>query len=469
MRRYGLGLMLLVILALLALIARRVPTRPPELVQGPDVLASVNPDGGDLRCEPSVAVFDTTIVVTWNDSYGGKLAASAGMPIYWSGTAIGWSMSTDRGQTFQFGGYLPVAREEVVSAGADSRVAADEEGNFYLEVLSDQHLSNHIQVYVMDKASLGTWRQLPDAVMLDLTTGGEYLDKPAMHVDGGRIGIVYTEKLLDSGPAINFVRSTDRGQTWHQPIALSAASARVRTGAAVLLDGNTVLGAWTEADTASPDASEIWVSISTDGGTTFGPAALVYRLRQPFVPPTAYRMALGQMAYIANDVSIARVITTTGETTYLLSFIEGTALGSDVLVMSYKATTGQWSEPRTVGSGTGDVNIFASLAVVGHTPAVLHYSRPDTDGTITDVTVTLLHEGRPAEDRRLSTEGSDWATTRGDMEYAPFQRIYGDYITLASDGRSLVAAWTDGRLGVPRIHSRVLTEEPASHRVRTEH
>src|SRR5438552_7450855 len=100
-----------------------------KFILGPEVLVSSNQDGGDLRCEPSAAIFKNMVVVAWNDSYGGIHGSL-------SGTAVGWAISKDRGRTFRFGGYLPLAQNDFVAAAADSRLAVDEEGNFFLEILS---------------------------------------------------------------------------------------------------------------------------------------------------------------------------------------------------------------------------------------------------------------------------------------------------------------------------------------------
>jgi len=48
---------------------------------------------------------------------------------------------------------------------------------------------------------------------------------------------------------------------------------------------------------------------------------------------------------------------------------------------------------------------------------------------------------------RLTDNPTDWMVVKGDMEFAPGQKNFGDYISLASDGARFVAAWTDGREG----------------------
>jgi hypothetical protein len=419
-----------------------------KFILGPEVLVSSNQDGGDLRCEPSAAIFKDTVVVAWNDSYGGRHGAS-------TGTAVGWAISKDRGKTFRFGGYLPLAQNDFVAEGGDSRVAVDAEGNFFLEILSWQAKSHHLQLYMMPVNGLAEWRKLPDLVVYEMSKGEEYVDKPAMSVSGNRIGIVYTEKRQTSGATISLLLSNDRGKTWSKPVQLSAASNRVRSSSAVIITGNEIMVAWTEGNSSNP--TEIWFAGSKDGGKSFSVAAQAYQLKRPFTPPTAYRMGPGQMATISNDASLASVTNSSGGITYYLSFVEGSEKGSDVLLMSYDAKSQKWSDPiRLAESNSAPVKIFSSMALIGGRPALLYYNRDDVKSATTDVNLSILSEGIHFETLKLNTESSDWAATKADMKYAPIQRVFGDYITLATDGSSLVAAWTDGRQGVPRIYARVI-------------
>lgn len=419
-----------------------------EFILGPEVVVSANLDGGDLRCEPSAAIFKETVVVAWNDSYGGM----HGSP---TGTAVGWAISKDRGKTFRFGGYLPLAQNEFVVSAADSRLAVDAEGSFFLEILSWQSKSKHLQLYIMPRSAAPEWRKLPDVAVYEMSKGEEYVDKPAMSVSGNRVGIVYTEKRQTSGPTISFLLSNDEGKTWSKPVQLSAASNRVRSSSAVIIKDNEVMATWTEGNSSNP--IEIWFAQSKDGGASFSVAAQAYQLKRPFTPPKAYRMAYGQMADISNDTSLARATSLSGGATYYLSFVEGTEKGSEVLLMSFDVKSQKWSEPmRAPGNDTSPVKVFSSMALIGRSPALLYYERNDASNTMTDVYLSILTEGKEFETMKLNTESSDWATTKGDMKYAPIQRVFGDYITLATDGTSLVAAWTDGRQGVPRIYARVI-------------
>ena len=208
---------------------------------GPETLVSVNQDGGTLRCEPSAAVSGNNIVVAWNDSWGGRNGSSVGV-------AVAWAISRDAGKSFRFGGYLPAASRDQVPSGADSWVVADAHGNFYLQVLSWQPNSITIYVYFMDRGKLGNWQRVSTAAEVS-TSGGAFLDKPALAVDdAGRLSMVFTWANSPSHKAIAFVSSEDRGRTWSAPLAVSSDSDAAKLGASVARIGEHVMAAWVEGD-----------------------------------------------------------------------------------------------------------------------------------------------------------------------------------------------------------------------------
>src|SRR5258708_7248316 len=104
------------------------PEGKPMVSFGPEVLVSDNADGGALRCEPSAALQGKTVVVAWNDSSGGKLGSMVGV-------RVAWSMSRDGGRSFTFGGYLPTPPQGVAPSAADSWLAGDGKGSFFLSLL----------------------------------------------------------------------------------------------------------------------------------------------------------------------------------------------------------------------------------------------------------------------------------------------------------------------------------------------
>lgn len=413
---------------------------------GPEVIVSDNQSGGALSCEPSAAIFKDTIVVAWNDSYGG----AQGSP---TGVAVGWAISRDRGQTFKFGGYLPESQTTFLPSGADSWLAADAAGNFYLQVLSWQKSSHHIQVYFMDKNNLGKWRKMTDARTLDVIKG--YLDKPAMAVDGDkRIGIVYTEEK-EASPIVSFNLSSDRGQSWSKPYQISASSKTLKTGASVTMRGNQILVSWMEGGGLT--LNEVWYAISRDGGRSFTSASMIYRLKEPVQSPKGYALGVGPSAFITNNTWLANAPARNGKTTFYLTITEGAGKGSRVLLFTLIPNANGWSKTVQMEANSGNpMSVFPSLSMAGKIPAILYYHRDNAANSETDVYLSLLLKEKNFQNIKVNTVSTDWSKVPGDKKFAPVQRNFGDYITFASHNNLLVATWTDGRGGAPRIYARVI-------------
>ena len=411
------------------------------ILLGPEVLASNDSDGDALRCEPSIAVSKNVIVVAWNDSYG----AAHGMKSK-TAVSVGWAISSDRGKTFKFGGYLPQDREGNFLSGADSWLAADGEGNFYLQVMSWE--SPHvIEVYYMDHRTLGRWQKIA------IAASGQYADKPAMSVgSAGQIGIAYS----DTNPerySIYFVKSSDGGRSWVEPIKLSASENRVKLGAGLSMRGREIVATWMEG--AKSDVDEVWWAVSEDAGRTFSKPDLIYKLNRTPPSPKGYAFGLGYPAQLLNFAWLACGSDPSGRSICYLACAEGVGKGSRVLLFTLPPGGKTWSQPARVGeSPDRALKVMPSVAMIGSRPAILYYDRrSEPDSALTDVYLSILHQAK-FEDIKLNTVSTDWTKTPGDKQYAPIQRNFGDYITLASDGRLLAAAWTDGRNGVPRIYVR---------------
>ena len=417
---------------------------------GTEVLVSNNSAGGRLRCEPSAAVFKDTIIVAWNDSYGGSRGSQTGV-------AVGWAMSKDRGKTFSFGGYLPESQPNIVPSGADSWLAADAEGNFYLQVLSWQKQTHQIQLYYMDHDNLGKWRKMPDALISDIANGGASLDKPAMAIDGvGRIGIVFTSEK--EGSAISFVQSTEKGQSWAKPIAVSAKSANLKTGASITMRGNQILVSWMEGVGSS--LNQVWYAMSKDGGRSFIAPSMIYKLKGHLQPPKGYALGVGPAGFISNNTWLSKISDRSDAATFYLTCVEGDGKSSRILLFTLAPGASTWSQPTLIGASPSNVvRVFPSLATVGKKLGVLYYYQENAADTLTDVFLSIPVDGANSQNVKMNTVGSDWEKVPGDRQFAPIQRNFGDYITLASHGNTFVATWTDGRDGAPRIYSRTLEIE----------
>ncbi len=226
-------------------------------------------DGGDLQCEPSVAINKNVILVSWNDSYGGKVDSK-------TGSAIGGAISYNAGKSFSFGGYLPERDDNwgLRTEGGDSWLGTDSSGNFYLQVLSWQDSLHYLFVYYMDKNNLGKWQKRYVAY------SDKRIDKPAMDVTPtGQINIVYTS-IKEKSNEIFFINSMNEGKEWQKPVKLSNSTNGIKTGSSVVSCGNKILVAWVEGTSLSQD--EIWYAYSLDNGISFSKAKLLYKIKKSF-------------------------------------------------------------------------------------------------------------------------------------------------------------------------------------------
>jgi len=204
------------------------------------------------------------------------------------------------------------------------------------------------------------------------------------------------------------------------------------------------------------DLREVWWTESVDGGQTFAPAALLFQSKERLQAPKGYAMGLGYPSSIVSLPSLTRSGLDSGA--IFLSYAESAGRGSRLLLITLPAGGKSWSQPVPVGESTERaIKVMPSGAAVGSKPAVLYYDRrDDPDGALTDVYLSIFDGGVEFQDLKLNTVSTDWTKTTGDKQYAPIQRNFGDYISLASDGDVLAAAWTDGRGGVPRIYVRTI-------------
>jgi hypothetical protein len=415
------------------------PSGSTRLQLGVEAAASDSPDGGDLRCEPSVAVRGDDVVVTWNDSAGGRTGSPAGV-------AVGWAVSRDAGRSFRFGGRLAACAGGIVS-GADSRVVVDPDGNFFALVLSWTTDSQTLRTFRMDR-DFGRWIELSPA---DRTNGSPYLDKPALAASaGGRLAVAY-----DRGGATAIVASHDGGRTWSAPLAVSATTPAIRTGAGIAVAGKRIVVSWMEG--AGSKVAELWAASSSDDGRTFGAPVRVHRLAAPLPDPKGFSIGPGPFTLTSCDSTLAAT-SAAEDATFHLVCAEGAGRGARALLFASTDGGRTWSGPEPVGTVEGDTLVlFPSLAEAAGRPAVLAYVRPDaSSSTLTRAELRFRRAAGDWETAVLSSVPTAWEAVPGDAKWAPIQRNFGDYVTLASDGRRLVAAWTDGRTGRPRIETRVV-------------
>ncbi|MCK4647146.1 MAG: hypothetical protein KAU46_12910, partial [Candidatus Aminicenantes bacterium] len=144
--------------------------------------------------------------------------------------------------------------------------------------------------------------------------------------------------------------------------------------------------------------------------------------------------------------------------TFYLACVEGAGKGTRILLFTLKSGENTWSKPIRVGNSPDKaVKVFPSLSMAGSRPAILYYDRRNNpNNSLTDVYLSVLVERVSFQDLKINTISTDWTKACGDKKYAMIQRNFGDYITLACKGSTLVATWTDARSGATRIYARTI-------------
>lgn len=414
-------------------------------------IVPLDPASGALAVEPSVAIHDSVIVVSWNDSHGGHIEK----PSHDVGTAI----SLDRGRTFSPRGFLPRSSVEYASGG-DSRVVATPNGDFFIVTLAHQRrgeLRQDLELYALRAPAYEAWQ-----FVARIARGKALVDKPALTV--GSDGALTAAFTLDA----HVVHSTSRngGTTWTEPVAVSADLRRTRSGEDVRACGSDVTVAWMEGIPAGDYLlNEVWSAESRDNGKVFSPPALYFRLTQTVKVPRGYSLGPGmQNGFINNDVGVSCAPPLWRQRANLLVTLDG---GQDSLglpfshVLLFASGTAGNSSPALINLTKDDgklLRVFPSFATTSRTVGVLYYEvAQDAARTLVEPILRIRDEAGKASRVLLAEQPTDWRTMNADLEFATGQANAGDYISLASDGTRFVAAWTDGREGRSRIHVRVVT------------
>ncbi|MDH3457058.1 MAG: glycoside hydrolase [Gemmatimonadota bacterium] len=413
-----------------------------ELELGPEVTASVNNDGGRLRVEPSAVIIGDTVVVAWNDSRAGRDFRVG------TGVGIGWSRSADGGRSFEFGGYLPAVDMPGGPSGADSWLGTTGGGDVLLQLLHWSTEEQEVQVYALSQQGGAGWTVRGGFA-------GARIDKPAMATAGDDwVGVAYT-----AGTEIRFVRSTDAGATWAAPVTISVTDSRTRTGAGIARCRDHVLVVWLEG--AGIILDEVWSAWSDDGGRSFFEPTKVRDLEGAASPPPGYALGVGPAADIANNAWVA--CSDGAPPLFHLTYTEGRVAGSVVLYQQARSDADglRWGQPDIVAGADSVWTAFPSVSVLDEGIGILYYDSRHSEASRPRMDVYLsIGSGGRFEDHRLTTVSTSWLDVPGDREHAPVQRNFGDYITLAADGQRGLAAWTDGRTGVPRIMTRRFSLRP---------
>jgi hypothetical protein len=461
---------------------------------------------GTTQSNPSVAWCGSNAVIGFSDT--GSFVRSLVQPISPSESISfnAWSRSTDAGATFQSGGTLladplpaGVAFRDLLG---DPVVGCTSSTNFYyassaIDLTIDGGYFSGITV---SRSTDGgqTWGTATMAVRKN----GHYLDKPWMAVSPGRtpgsdvIHVTYTDVDYSypatggcprqSRSAIEYVRSTDGGGTWSEPLVIEeicgffpgfVQGSQVRVGLQ-----SDVYVAWEAYPFWYRPPREIRIRKSGDGGASFGATVPV-----SMVTPIGDAFGLQGMVRTFMDLQGLAVDRSDGPNrgTVYVAWHDGRNLKKsdpfaspgcqrnwntantycfgDIMVSRSEDGGATWSPPARINDDA------IGLAVDQYQPAL----SVDKDGT---VFAFFYDRRRDARNFRIDTYlasstdgGRTWTNApvtqasfpsiTGQDLYNFFMSTYstGDHIGIAADGTQaspgVVLAWGDNSQGDPNIQT----------------
>jgi hypothetical protein len=273
--------------------------------------------------------------------------------------------------------------------------------------------------------------------------------------------------------AVLFSRSTDHGLTYSRPIRVTPVSLGTASFAdlAVGPDGAVYLTFLTYASSSNPN-TDVWLSKSTDGGASFGPAAHVASIAifdssefsgngatdcgdGPFACPSGLTFSRFSSApAVAADASGVHVVwngeLASGQSkVFVRNSPDGISWPTAPITLDAVSLGHQWTPDISSTGGAISVVFYDSRADPAYSPSL-----PPGDtaaGTNSgDVVHTYLAKstngGTAWSEAQLSTHGSNFNWETHGSRRDPF---WGDYIYVSAAGGTVMATWTDSRDIVP--------------------
>jgi hypothetical protein len=309
---------------------------------------------------------------------------------------------------------------------------------------------------------------------------GLFQDKINLTVDqttGRFAGNVYVAWSQYDGFAPNnavlLSRSTDHGLTFSRPIRVTPVALGTGSFAdlAVGPDGAVYLAFLTYPSSSNP-SSDVWLSKSTDGGASFGPAAHVATIELfdssqfsgngatdcgdgPFACPSGLTFSRFTTApAVAADASGVHVVWNaelpSGQSkVFVRNSPDGTAWPTPATTLDTVPVGHQWTPDIASAAGVISVVFYDSRADPAYSPSLPPGDTASGQNS-GDVVHTLVAKstngGVGWSETQLSTVGSNfnWET-----HGARRDGFWGDYIYISAVGATVMAAWTDSRDLVP--------------------
>jgi hypothetical protein len=338
----------------------------------------------------------------------------------------------------------------------------------------------YVARYTNDGASYDRTVLVKAGTPSGLFESGLFQDKINLTVDqtGGPFsGYVYTAWSQYNGFAANnavlFARSTDHGLSFSEPVRVTP----VALGTASFVDlgvgpdGALYMTFLTYASSSNPNV-DVWLSKSTDGGASFGPAAHVAAITLfdssqfsgdgatdcgdgPFACPSGLTFSRFTSApAVAADATGVHVVWNgrlpSGQSkVFVRNSPDGTTWPTPASTLDGVATGHQWTPDITAGAGGLAVVFYDSRGDPAYSPDLPpgDTAAGTNSGNVVNTRVARSSNGGATwTETQVSTAGSNfnWETHGSRRD-----GFWGDYIYVSAAGGALVAVWTDSRDLVP--------------------
>lgn len=393
-----------------------------DLGVGPNVLThsreSCPGSRGLVQSETTIAVYDSTVIVGFNDFRG--LSCPTQGPGY---QLTGWAYSLDGGETFTEGGPLPGR----TALRGDPWLTVGPDGTFYFASLHNSGMSVHRGT--VDETGIN-WS---DPTII---SQGPSHDKEAITVDPNTGYLYLTYTRFGGSGGIAAFRSYDGGLSFDGPVTVNPG---VGQGSfPVVGPEGQVYVAW---NIGYPSNTGIGFGVSTDYGETFSPGREIASVCN-FLIPGFSRGTHPLLPTMAVDLSGGA-----GHGTIYVAFATACGGNGDVALVRSSDGGKSWSDPIIINDdGTTGIQWYPSVSVdaLGNVNVFFYDRRENPGTTITDLYFAQSQDGGDTfTNIKVTDVPSTWTTAGGESPN------YGDYINSVSVGTDAMVAYADGRDGDP--------------------
>lgn len=436
------------------------------------------------QSETSIAAFGKNIVVGYNDS-AALYAISRSMN--------GYSFSNDAGVTWT-DGYGTNSGQDIVNVG-DPSVLVDRKGVFYYASMAlDYRGALGARGVVGVAKSIDGGRTFgnpsvvnPDVPPLQSSPGssGEVTqhlsDKELMAIDAsggsrdGRLYVAWTDYSATTYPTgytrtssqIMISHSSDGGNTWSVPVAVSSSHTQVNVTS--LSYGSNVSGAclaigphgevycaWEENNAGTPTSVER-ISRSDDGGQTFlvseNLVAKVWEVGNPIDNVISGGPRINEFPSVVVDrqTGVVYLAYASAPTSFPGDITDASTIDRSNVYLVRSADRGQtWSGPVQINDDAGANDQFFPVIAVsdsGIIGAVWYDRRNDPYNQRFDVYSAQSRDGGRtfAANQRVSSVSSPLVQTSPNFDPNIAVNYMGDYIGITAFGGRFLTAWGDNR------------------------